>query len=70
MSDTPNEQTPLEQVKEQQETQPSPLDQVREQQENQQQALKAKEEEAKNHRPPPEVDPAGNRKEHPQRQLG
>ena len=66
------DQTPLEQVKEQQEEQQknSPLDQVRELQSDQQKALEAKEEEAQNHRPPPEVDPAGNRKEHPQRQLG
>ena len=69
MSDQNQEQTPLEQKQEQQEK-PTPLDQVRERQQENQQALEAKEQEAQNHRPPPEVDPAGNRIEHPQRQLG
>ena len=69
MSEQNQEQTPLEQVKEQQEK-PSPLDQVRERQQEDQQALAAKEKEAANHRPPPEHDPAGSRKENPQRQLG
>ena len=67
-----SQETPLEAVKEQHEEQQknSPLEQVREQQSAQQQALAEKEQEAKNHRPPPEIDPASNPKEHPQRQLG
>ena len=69
MSNT-QEQTPLEQKQEQQEKSSNPLDQVRERQEGNQQALQTKEEEAENHRVPPEIDPAFNREEHPQRQLG
>lgn len=69
MSKTNQEQTPLEAKQEQQEK-PSPLDQVRERQQENQQTLQAKEQEAENHRPPPEHNPAGNRKENPQRQLG
>lgn len=69
MSDKNQEQTPLEQKQEQQKKS-SPLEQVRALQEENQQALQAKEQEAENHRPPPEHNPAGNRKENPQRQLG
>ena len=71
MSDQTNE-TPLEQANEQREEQEknNPLDQVKERQQANQQALADKEEEAQNHRPPPEVNPAGNPKEHPNRQLG
>ena len=72
MSEETQNETPLEQAKQQRDEQEknNPLDQVRERQEAQQQALGDKEQEAQNHRPPPKIDPAGNRKEHPQRQLG
>lgn len=69
MSQENTEQTPLEAKQEQQEKL-SPLDQVRERQEENQQALQAKETEAQNQRTPPEGNPAGSRKENPQRQLG
>ena len=73
MSEETNQnETPLEQANEQREehAKNSPLDQAREVQASQQQALAEKETEAENHRPPPEHNPAGNRKENPQRQLG
>ena len=72
MSEQTQNETPLEQANEQREehAKNSPLDQVREVQQGQQQALAEKEHEAENHRSPPEHNPAGSRKENPQRQLG